>query len=80
MKSIQFEENPSFRLPPKVLQKRLHQVIQEKLSENQREILIAYYFQQKSTPKIAAERGVSVSTVCRTLHRAEENLKQYLKY
>ena len=30
--------------------------------------------------QIAQERGVNKSTVCRTLHRAEQKLRKYLKY
>ena len=29
---------------------------------------------------IAADRGVNKSTVCRTLHRAEEKLRKFLRY
>jgi RNA polymerase sigma factor (sigma-70 family) len=55
-------------------------VIQRELSTCQREVLIAYYFQELSIPEIARERGVNKSTVCRTLHRAERRLQILLKY
>jgi RNA polymerase sigma factor (sigma-70 family) len=55
-------------------------VIQRELSPCQREVLIAYYFQELSIPEIARERGVNKSTVCRTLHRAERRLQILLKY
>ena len=80
MKNIDFENIASFRLPPKLQQERVNRVIREMLSQDQREVLVAYYFQQKKIPQIAAERGVHKSTVMRTLHRAEANLKRYLKY
>ena len=50
------------------------------LTELQRETILAYYFREQSIVEIAKERGVNKNTVCRTLHRAEEKLKRYLKY
>ena len=46
----------------------------------QRETLMAYYFQELTLEQIAKDRGVNKSTVCRTLHRAEEKLRRFLKY
>jgi len=60
--------------------KRVQRVIQEELTPLQREALIAYYFQERTITEIAEERGVNKSTVCRTLHRAEQKLRRYLKY
>ena len=59
---------------------RLQNIIRNGLTPRQRETLIAYYFQELSIPEIARERGVNKSTVCRTLHRAEQKLRRYLKY
>jgi RNA polymerase sigma factor (sigma-70 family) len=59
---------------------RVRRVIREELTDLQREILVAYYFQEKTIPLIAQERGVNKSSVCRTLHRAEDRLRRYLKY
>lgn len=80
MKSIHFDSLLGPRLPRDVQLVRMRRVIQEALSPAQRETLIAYYFHQKSVPQIAEERGVHKSTVCRTLHRAEENMRRLLKY
>ncbi len=80
MKSIRFEDNASIRLPMKVQQKRLHRVIREELTPIQREVLLAYYFQEQTIPEIAKKRGVNKSTVSRTLHRAEEKLRRFLRY
>lgn len=46
----------------------------------QRQTLTAYYFHQQTIPQIAESRGVNKSTVSRTLRRAEEKLRRYLKY
>ena len=80
VKNIPFEQTASIRLPRKVQLQRLNRVIREELTELQRETILAYYFREQSIVEIAKERGVNKSTVCRTLHRAEEKLKRYLKY
>jgi len=59
---------------------RVQRVIREELTPLQREALIAYYFQERTMTEIAEERGVNKSTVCRTLHRAEEKLRRFLRY
>ena len=80
MRNILYEGYQGIRLPREVQLKRVQRVIREELTPLQREALIAYYFQEQSITQIAEERGVNKSTVCRTLHRAEEKLRRYLKY
>ena len=80
MKNILYEGYEGPRLPREVQIKRVQRVIREELTKNQREILLAYYIQDQSIPRIAADRGVQKSTVSRTLHRAEEKLRRYLRY
>ena len=80
MKSILYEGYEGPRLPKEVQLKRVQRVIREELTENQRQILLAYYIQDQTIPQIAESRGVNKSTVSRTLHRAEEKLRRYLRY
>lgn len=80
MRNIRYEGYKGIRLPREVQKKRVQQVIQEELTELQRYTLIAYYFQEQTVPQIAQDRGVNRSTVWRTLHRAEEKLRRYLRY
>ena len=80
MKNTLYEGYLGPRLPKEVQMKRVQRVIREELTPLQREALIAYYFQEMTMEAIARERGVNKSTVCRTLHRAEEKLRRYLKY
>ena len=68
------------RLPRDVQMKRMQKVIREELTELQRQTLTAYYFQEQTIPQIASQRGVNKSTVSRTLRRAEEKLRRYLRY
>ena len=80
MRNILYEGYQGIRLPKEVQLKRVQRVIREELTPLQREALIAYYFQEQTITQIALERGVNKSTVCRTLHRAENKLRRYLKY
>ena len=80
VRNILYEGYQGIRLPREVQLKRVQRVIKEELTPLQREALIAYYFQEQTITQIAEERGVNKSTVCRTLHRAEEKLRRYLKY
>ena len=80
MKNILYEGYRGPRLPKQLQLQRVKRVIDEELTELQRQTLIAYYFQEQTIPQIAAERGVNKSTVSRTLHRAENKLRRFLKY
>ena len=80
MKNILYEGYLGPRLPREVQLERVRRVIQEELTDLQREALLAYYFQERTITEIAAARGENKSTVCRTLHRAEKKQRRYLKY
>ena len=80
MKNILYEGYLGTRLPREVQLKRVQRVIKEERTELQRQTLTAYYFHRQTIPQIARERGVNKSTVSRTLRRAEEKLRRYLRY
>lgn len=80
MKNILYDGYLGPRLPREMQLKRVQRVIRDELTPLQREALMAYYFEEKTISQIAQDRGVNKSTVCRTLHRAEEKLRKYLKY
>lgn len=80
MKSILYDGYRGPRLPKRVQLDRIRRVVEEELTDRQRETLIAYYFQDKNIPQIAKDRGVNKSTVSRTLKRAEAKLRRYLRY
>ena len=79
MKNIRYEGYKGIRLPKQVQLQRVQRVIEEELTPLQKETLLAYYFQEQTIPEIAADRGVNKSTVSRTLRRAEEKLRRYLR-
>ena len=80
MKNILYEGYLGPRLPREVQLKRVQNVIRGELTENQREMLTAYYFEKQTMTEIARNRGVHISTVSRTIRRAEEKLRKFLKY
>ena len=80
MRNIPYEGYLGPRPPREVQLKRVKRVMREELTPLQRETLIAYYFQEQTVTQIAADRGVNKSTVSRTLKRAEEKLRRYLRY
>ena len=80
VKNILYDGYKGIRLPKEVQMKRVQRVIEEELTPLQREALIAYYIQGQTIPEIARDRGVQKSTISRTLHRAEEKLRRFLKY
>lgn len=80
MKSTPYSGYKGIRLPRELQLERVRRVLNEELTELQRYTLEAYYFRRQSLSQIAQDRNVNKSTVCRTLHRAEEKLRRYLKY
>lgn len=60
--------------------KNLAAIIRQETTPRQWEMLQAYYMEGKRMHEIAAEYGISVSTVCRTLQRGQRRLKRLLKY
>ncbi len=78
MKSTPFEEE--FTLPDSDLRQRMQRIIREELTENQRAVLVDYYFRELTIPEIAKNMGLNKSSVCRTLHRAEERIRKFLQY
>lgn len=80
MKNILSECCTGHHLPREMQLKRMQLVIQEELTELQRQVLTAYYFEGKKLHQIAEERSVTTSTVCRTLKRAENKLRRFMQY
>lgn len=80
MRNIPYDNEIGLRLPHDVQIQRMRRVIESELTPIQREIMLAYYFEEKSITQIALERNIHKSTACRTLHRAEKRLKRYLTY
>ena len=80
MKNTLYEGYEGPRLPPAVQLQRIRRGIERELTPKQREVLLAYYFQNKDIPTIARERGIHKSSVCRCLKRAEKRVRLSLKY
>lgn len=80
MRDILYEGYEGPRLPPAVQLRRIRRVIEMELTQKQREVMTAYYFQDKTVPEIAAERGIHKSSVSRCLRRAERKVRLCLRY
>lgn len=64
----------------KITHRALHEVIAEELTPRQREMLLLFYYEQKSVSAIAAELHVNPSTVSRTLRRAENRIRRSMRF
>ena len=80
MKAIGYEDYQGPRLTRQQQLQRMHRVIENELTEKQRRALLGYYIDRKNIPMLAREFGVSKSTICSTIQRAEKRLKRCLKY
>lgn len=80
MKNILYDGYLGPRLPKQIQLARVQRVIREELTPLQQQTPTDYYFHRLTIPQIARARGVHKSTVSRTLHRAENKLRRFLKY
>ena len=80
MRNTLFDGYLGPRLPRQTQLRRIHQVMDGELTPCQKRTLSDYYFRQLTVVQIAKEQGVHKSTVSRTLKRAENRLRKYLKY
>jgi RNA polymerase sigma factor (sigma-70 family) len=80
MKNTYYSLYQGPRLPKQQQLERIRKAVSQELTEFQRQTLISYHIHGKTIPRIAQERGVNKSTVYRTLKRAENRLRRYLRY
>ena len=62
------------------LRRGLRRAREQELTPRQRQMLELHYDQRLSVTEIAKELGLHPSTVSRTLGRARERLRRYLRY
>ena len=60
------------------MSKLVEGIIEENLSDLQREYIKQYWYEQKNTAQIARENGVSQASVYRTIERANEIIKELM--
>lgn len=80
MKNILYNSELGLDLPREVQLRRIRRVMEQELTELQRQTLMLYYFEDKRLSEIARIQGIHRSTVLRTLRRAEDRLRRYLRY
>lgn len=64
----------------RMMLKILRKVIEEELTQRQREMITLYYFERLNIPQIAERLGVNRSTVSRTISRGRRNIMEKMKY
>lgn len=74
------EEAAAMRLKQADLSRVLRKVIANELTENQRKMILFYYYERRTMPEIAELLGVNKSTVSRTIARGRNTLKRVLEY
>ncbi|WP_338109728.1 sigma-70 family RNA polymerase sigma factor [Pseudoflavonifractor phocaeensis] len=62
------------------LKQNLLRALEEDVTARQREMLMLYYVRELNMRQVARQLGVCPSTVSRTLHRGEANLRRCLRY
>ena len=80
MRNIHYDSDTGLELPREVQLRRLLRVIDEQLTERQRQTLRLYYFDELRPAEIARIHGVHRSTALRTLRRAENRVRRFLQY
>lgn len=80
MKHIDYDGYLGPRLGRETQLRRIRRVMERELTETQRQVFEGYYLRRKNIPQLARERGVNKSTICRTLQRAERQLRRFLRY
>ncbi len=60
--------------------KIMRNIIENELSERQRQMICLYYFDRMNIPGIAELLGVNRSTVSRTISRGRRNILEKMKY
>ena len=58
----------------------LTRVLNEELTERQRELVIGYYYEGKSQRELAVQYAIHPTTVSRTLTRARNRIETVMRY
>lgn len=64
----------------RLILKIMRGIIENELTERQREMIVLYYFKRVNIPEIAEMLGVNRSTVSRTISRGRRNVMEKMKY
>lgn len=80
MRNIRYDSDIGLKLPRDIQIRRLLRVMEEELTPRQKQVLALYFFEEKRPAEIARELGIQRSTALRTLRRAENRVRRFLKY
>ena len=80
MRNIRYDSDMGLDLPREVQLRRLMRVMEQELTPLQKQTLMLYYFEELRPAEIARIQGVHRSSALRTLRRAEDRVRRFLKY
>ncbi len=80
MRNIRYDSDMGLDLPREVQLRRLLRVMEQELTPLQKQTLTLYYFEELRPSEIARIQGVHRSSALRTLRRAEDRVRRFLKY
>lgn len=73
-------ESETYGEKHRLMLKIMRNIIENELSERQRQMIALYYFNRLNIPEIAERLGVNRSTVSRTISRGRRNIMEKMKY
>ena len=62
------------------IKKLLPLILEQELSESQRDAVIRYYYQGEKIPQIARDLGVHKSTISRRIQTAQRRIRRAVQY
>lgn len=80
MRTTLYEGYLGPRMTPAMAKRRLKNVLEQELTEKQRQVVVGYYLENQNIVQLAARYGVNKSTIWRTLKRGENRMRRCLKY
>lgn len=80
MRSIRYDSDIGLNLPRELQLRRLRRVMEQELTERQKQVLSLYFFDEKRPAEIGRILGIHRSTALRTLRRAEKRVRRFLQY
>lgn len=80
MRNIRYDSDIGLNLPRELQLRRLRRVMEQELTDRQKQVLSLYFFDEKRPAEIGRILGIHRSTALRTLRRAEKRVRRFLQY
>ncbi len=79
MKSTLYDLKRNSGISPEVQKRRLRRILQEKLTERQRQAVYGVYFERKRIYQVAEEMGITSSAVSRLVARGKRRIGELME-